>query len=89
VNHNNTLNKVRTKAPITPIEQYVIDAVTKLRRAHRLSQRDIAKIINASASFIGNVENIYNGSKYNLKHINSLADYFQMSPKAFLPDKAL
>ena len=80
---------MRTKALITPIEQYAIDVVTKLRREHKLRQKDIAKIIDASASFVGNVENIYNASKYNLKHINSLADYFQLSPKAFVPDNAL
>jgi len=89
VNHTITFNKLRTKAPLTPIEQYAIDVVTKLRKEHKLRQQDIAIIIDASPSFVGNVENIYNVSKYNLKHINTIADYFQISPKAFVPDKAL
>jgi len=77
------------KVNISPIEQHVIDVVTKLRKERNLRQVDIALIIDTSPSFVGNVENTSNVSKYNLKHINCLADYFQISPKVFFPEQAL
>ena len=74
---------------ITPIEQYVIDFVRKLRTERRLTQGDIGNIIGASQVFIANVESSNNRAKYNLSHINMLADHFGFSPRDFLPEKAL
>ncbi|MCX2481596.1 hypothetical protein OQY15_21020 [Pedobacter sp. MC2016-15] len=71
-----------------PIEQYAIDIVIKLKQTHKLRSIDIAKIINTKSSFIGNVENPDSPAKYNLKHINLLAAYFELSPQYFLPDTA-
>jgi len=76
------------KSKIHPIEQYSIDIVKKLRTTHNLTQADIADILGLRGSFIGNVENHNKPSKYNLKHINVLADYFNLSPKDFLPAEA-
>ena len=72
-------NKVAT------FEQYVIDTVYKLRTERNMTQGDIARVIGTGTSFIGNVENLKNPAKYNLKHINMLAAKFQMSPKEFIP----
>jgi transcriptional regulator with XRE-family HTH domain len=74
---------------LDPIEQYTIDVTIMLRRKHNLKQSDIGKIINTKTSFIGNVENYKNPAKYNLKHINALANYFDITPKYFLPEKPL
>jgi transcriptional regulator with XRE-family HTH domain len=74
---------------IDPIEQHVIDIVRKLRRNKRMRQRDLARILNTSSSFIGNVENGRNPAKYNLKHIGRLAEYFELSPRYFLPDYSM
>ncbi|CAM4422397.1 hypothetical protein SAMN06265348_1243 [Pedobacter westerhofensis] len=68
-----------------PIEQYAIDVATKLRKDHGLYARDIAGILHTSVSFIFNVESSLNSAKYNLKHINALSAYFQVSPQIFLP----
>ena len=54
-----------------------------------MSQDEIGSIIGKSKSFIGNIESPKNRAKYNLNHINSLADYFNISPKDFLPKEAL
>jgi len=70
------------------IEQYVIDYVSNLRAKHNLRQEDIATIIGVSRSFIKNVENGKSRAKYNLNHIDKLADHFGLSPKDFLPVKA-
>lgn len=73
---------------LDPIEQHVIDKVRKLRVDGNLRQKDIAIVLNTTASFIGNVENSHCIAKYNLKHISLLAKYFGISPRDFLPDKA-
>ncbi|MET1054711.1 MAG: helix-turn-helix transcriptional regulator [Pedobacter sp.] len=74
---------------IDPIEQHVIDIVRKLRRTKRMRQQDLAKILNTSSSFIGNVENGRNPAKYNLKHISRLAEHFDLSPRYFLPENSM
>ena len=74
---------------ISPIEQYVIDFVRKFRIDKKLSQEDISNIIEVSRSYIGDIENPNSRAKYNLTHINAMADYFNISPQAFLPEKAL
>jgi transcriptional regulator with XRE-family HTH domain len=70
---------------IHPMEQYVIDSILKIRREKGLSQADIAKIINTTPSFVGNVENARSPAKYNLKHIYLIAMYLNISPQVFLP----
>lgn len=70
---------------VTPFEQYTIDFVRKLRITTKTSQKDLARIINVSKSFIGNVENKNENAKYNLKHINMLAEYFNISPRELIP----
>jgi len=77
------------KMKLDPIEQHVVDFVRKLRADKKLRQEDIAYIIGVKASFIGNVENLSNPAKYNLKHINVFADHFGLSPRDFLPPRAL
>jgi len=72
---------------ITPIDQYVIDFVRKLRDDKTLTQKDIATIIGVTREFIKDIENTNKRAKYNIRHINSLADYFDMSPREFLPEK--
>lgn len=72
---------------ITKIEQFVIDFVIQLREKHKLTQENIADIIGTKRSFIANIENINNRAKYNLNHIDKLADHFGLSPKDFLPEK--
>ena len=80
----NTMNETIN---ITPIEQFVIDFVIKLRKQNNLNQEDIATILNVKRTFITNVESAKNRAKYNLVHIAKLADHFGLSPKDFLPQK--
>ena len=72
---------------ITDIEQYVIDFVIKLRDKKNLNQEDIATVLGVKRSFITNIESAKNRAKYNLSHIDKLADHFGISPKDFLPEK--
>jgi len=77
---------MENKEKISRIEQYIIDYVMKLRIEKNLNQEDIATVLGVSRVFITNIENSENRSKYNIDHINLLADHFGMSPKDFLPE---
>jgi len=71
--------KIKTK--VTAFEQYTIDFVRKLRITTKTSQEDVARIINVSKSFVGNIEN--------LKHINMLAENFNISPRELIPPTSM
>jgi transcriptional regulator with XRE-family HTH domain len=73
---------------IAAIEQFVIDFVIKLRNKHKLRQEDIAIILGVDRTFVTNVENGEKPAKYNLSHIDKLADHFHLSPREFLPETA-
>ena len=73
---------------ISSIEQYVIDFVIKLRKREKLNQDDIATILGVGRTFITNIENNDNRAKFNLSHIDKLADHFALSPRDFLPKKS-
>ena len=73
---------------ISPIEQYVIDFVRKLRIDKELTQADIGNIIEVSRSYIGDIESPNRRGKYNMTHVNDLADYFNISPQEFFPKKS-
>ena len=74
---------------ITPIDQHIIDFVIRLRMERDLSQERIADLLGVKRSFIGNIESTNNRAKYNFRHINILADYFDISPRDFLPANPL
>jgi transcriptional regulator with XRE-family HTH domain len=74
---------------LSPIEQHVVEFVMKLRAENDLTQEDIGNIIGVKQTFIANIENPTNKAKYNLKHIDLLADHFGISPRDFLPEKSL
>lgn len=48
---------------LTPIEQYVVDFVHKLRNDKKLNQEDIGTILNVKQEFIANIENPKTKSK--------------------------
>jgi len=77
------------KADVTEIDQYVIDKVRELRKDKKISQRDLANLLDMSYGFIGDVESPKEPAKYNLSHLNEIAKVFKCSIKDFLPDKPL
>ena len=74
---------------ITPIEQFVIEQVRKLRTKNNLTQADLAFSIGVSVGFIGKVESLKYNTKYNLNHINSIAKALNISPQELLPIQAI
>lgn len=73
----------------TAIEQYVIDTVKRLRTEKGISQKELAYLLDLSIGFIGDIESPKSRAKYNLNHINKLAEIFECSPKDFLPSDPL
>lgn len=71
------------------IEIFVIDRVREFRVKAGFSQSDLAYELGVSYGFIGKIESQNFRSKYNLNHINKLAEIFNCSPKDFLPEKKI
>ncbi|MEJ6980543.1 helix-turn-helix transcriptional regulator [Pedobacter sp. P351] len=69
------------------IEFFVINKVREKREQLKLSQSELAVKLDVSNGFIGQVESPKHPSKYNLNHLDKLADIFECSPKDFLPEK--
>jgi transcriptional regulator with XRE-family HTH domain len=62
--------------------------VFKFRKERKINQTDIATIIGVNRVFITDNENPSNRAII-LTHTNLLADHRGMSPKYFLPEKAM
>ena len=61
---------------LEPIEQYVIDTVRRMRLEKNISQKELSYALNLSIGFIGDIETSKSRAKYNLSHINKLAEIF-------------
>jgi hypothetical protein len=70
-------------------EMAVIDLVRQKRMDKKLSQNMIAAFIGTHRSYIGQVESPENHQKYNLDHLNMIADAMGCSPKEFIPDNPI
>jgi len=71
------------------LDLYVINKVKNLRLSFATSQLTLANKLGVSQAFIATVENPKHRAKYNLEHLNKLAEIFNCSPKDFLPDKPI
>ena len=78
---------MKVQENISAIEQYVIDYVRDFRNVNNLTQEDIAAILEVSRSYIADIENPKSRAKYNMTHVNLLAEHFKKSPRDFFPDK--
>jgi transcriptional regulator with XRE-family HTH domain len=78
-----------SKSPKSDFELYVINQVREKRVSHKMSQDDLAVMLDTDRSFIGQVESRNNPSKYNLNHLNKLAIEFGCSPRDFLPENPI
>ena len=73
----------------TELDIYVINAVKKKRIAAKISQAVLATKLEVSDAFIGQIENPKERAKYNINHLNKLAQIFNCSPRDFLPEKPI
>jgi len=71
---------------LSKIEQYVIDKVRELRLKKNYSQTKLSIDMGLSEKFVGNVESTKTDDKYNINHLNKIAEILDCSIKDFFPD---
>lgn len=74
---------------ISELDLYIINKVREMRYAKGLSQNALSTLLRLSDGAVGKIENPKERAKYNIRHINLLAEVFGCSPREFLPEKAL
>ncbi|WP_338376500.1 helix-turn-helix transcriptional regulator [uncultured Flavobacterium sp.] len=74
---------------MTKIEQYIIEEIKTMRKKHGLTQLELSQKLDMSDSFISHVEAPSKRAKYNINHLNMIAQIFDCSPKDFWPEKPL
>ncbi len=67
----------------------VIERVMEIRHKKGFSQEYIAAVLNLTKGFIGQIESPNNPSKYNLNHLNRLANEMNCSPQDFIPKEPI
>lgn len=72
--------KLRTK-----IEEYAIQKVKEKRYQVGISQAELSYRLGFSTGFVGQTESSHYSTKYNLNHLNKLAQIFECSISDFLP----
>lgn len=75
------------KSMRTKIELEIIERVRKMRVAHGYTQEALSYKLGFERTFVNKYEK---GLRcYNYNHLNSLAKIFNVSPREFLPEKAI
>lgn len=74
---------------MTEIEKYIIEKIKNIRKARGLSQLELSQKLDMSDSFISHVEAPSKRAKYNINHLNKIAEIFNCSPKDFWPENPL
>jgi len=73
----------------TPIENYVIEQVRRIRREQKVSQDLLAYGIGVTKGFIGQAESPKFPTKYNLNHLNEAAKFLNCNITDFFPKQPL
>mgnify|MGYP001154351114 CR=1 FL=1 len=71
------------------IEQFVIDKVREIRLLKNIGQKQLSILMGLNGKFVGNVESTKTPDKYNLNHLNKIAEIFECSIKDFFPEKPI
>ena len=74
---------------LSEIEIYIIAQVRKKRLEKGLSQMELSQAMGYSDSFISHIEAPSKRAKYNINHLNELAQILECSPKDFWPQNPL
>lgn len=77
------------KPSTSKIEQYIIDKVREKRQKIGMSQAELARQLDVSEGFIGNVESPNYRAKYNINHLNAIAKILECSPRDFWPKEPI
>lgn len=71
---------------LTEIEQHVIERVKEIRVSKGFSQDKLSVLMGLNEKFVTKVENPNRAEKYNLNHLNKIAEILECSIKDFFPE---
>jgi len=71
------------------IEQFVIDKVREIRLLKNFGQKQLSIHMGLNGKFVGNVESTKTPDKYNLNHLNKIAEILDCSMRDFFPEKPI
>lgn len=71
--------------PRSKVEEYAIQKVKEKRNQAGMSQAELSYKLGFSTGFVGQAESTRYSTKYNLNHLNKLAQIFECSISDFLP----
>lgn len=71
------------------IEKYIISKVREIREAKGFTQESLSLAMGKNIGFISQIEARSKKAKYNIIHLNLIAEIFVCSPKDFWPEKAI
>ena len=71
--------------PRSKVEEYAIQKVKEKRNQVEMSQAELSYRLGFSTGFVGQAESSKYSTKYNLNHLNKLAQIFECSISDFLP----
>lgn len=71
----------------TAVENYIIKQVRKKRKEHHMTQAELSEKMGLASGFVGKVESKICTAKYNVNHLNELAQIFDCSIRDFFPEK--
>ncbi|PTQ92436.1 Cro/C1-type helix-turn-helix DNA-binding protein [Mucilaginibacter yixingensis] len=74
---------------LTHIEQYVIEQVKLKRISKNISQDKLSIMMGLNEKFVSKVETTNRAEKYNINHLNKIAEILQCSIKDFFPEQPL
>lgn len=72
-----------------PLDEYIILAVKKRRLELNLTQEQLSLELDLNTAFVGLVETPSRREKYNINHLNKLAEILDCSIGDFLPSPFL
>ena len=72
----------------TPIELFVIQRVKEERLKRSMSQDTLSSLIGLSKKVVSKAENPNRAEKYNLNHLNKIAEIFECRIREFLQEKS-
>lgn len=70
---------------VFPIERYIIAAVRKRREELGITQEKLSLELDLNTAFVGWVETPSRREKYNINHLNKLAEILKCSITDFMP----
>jgi transcriptional regulator with XRE-family HTH domain len=80
--------KAAKKKGKSKFELEIVDLVRQKRRENKLTQENIATILNVTPGYIGQIESKNEPSMYTHDQLNVLAMEMECSPREFYPGKS-